>query len=156
MIYELHVAGLHAAPVVEGPAPRDVLGLCEKIPYLQSLGVTAVQLMPILEFDELDQPRNHPGTGEPLKNYWGYAPLRFFAPKASYAAHPGQQIREFKQMVKNFHRAGIEVILDVVYNHTCEGNEHGPTLSFRGLDNAIYYILDRRAGTTTFPAAATR
>ena len=143
VIYELHVRGYTRHPSSKVRHPGTFLGLCEKIPYLQSLGVTAVQLMPVLEFDELDQPRIHPGTGEPLKNYWGYSPLNFFAPKASYAAHPGQQVREFKQMVKEFHRAGIEVILDVVYNHTCEGNEHGSTLSFRGLANSIYYILDR-------------
>jgi glycogen operon protein len=82
-------------------------------------------------------------TGEPLKNYWGYSPIAFFAPKASYATTGGQQVREFKQMVKTFHQAGIEVILDVVYNHTCEGNESGPTVSFRGLDNCIYYMLDK-------------
>ena len=143
VIYELHVRGYTRHPSSKVRHPGTFLGLCEKIPYLQSLGVTAVQLMPVLEFDELDQPRIHPGTGEPLKNYWGYSPLNFFAPKASYAALPGQQVREFKQMVKEFHRAGIEVILDVVYNHTCEGNEHGSTLSFRGLANSIYYILDR-------------
>jgi isoamylase len=143
VIYELHVRGYTRHPSSKVRHPGTFLGLCEKIPYLKSLGITAVQLMPILEFDELDQPRTHPGTREPLKNYWGYAPLSFFAPKASYAAHPGNQVREFKQMVKEFHRAGIEVILDVVYNHTCEGNEHGPTLNFRGLDNTIYYMLDR-------------
>jgi glycogen operon protein len=143
IIYELHLRGFtrHASSGVQ--APGTYLGLCEKTPYLKSLGVTAVQLMPVVEFDELDQGRKNPFTGEPLKNYWGYSPLSFFAPKASYAAQPGNQLREFKQMVKAFHKAGIEVILDVVYNHTCEGNEHGPTVSFRGLDNAIYYMLDR-------------
>jgi glycogen operon protein len=142
VIYELHVRGYtrHASSGVQHPG--TFLGLVEKIPYLKSLGITAVQLMPALEFDELDQTHKHPETGELLKNYWGYAPLSFFAPKASYAAFPGNQLREFKQMVKCFHRAGIEVILDVVYNHTCEGNEHGPTVSFRGLDNSIYYMLD--------------
>jgi glycogen operon protein len=99
--------------------------------------------MPVLEFDELDHAHCHPVTGHALKNYWGYAPLSFFAPKASYAAEAGQQLREFKETVKALHRAGLEVILDVVYNHTCEGNEHGPTISFRGLDNAIYYLLDK-------------
>ncbi len=99
--------------------------------------------MPVLEFDELDHPHRHPGTGEPLRNYWGYSPLSFFAPKASYAARPAEQLREFKEMVRAFHRAGLEVILDVVYNHTCEGGETGPAVSFRGLDNAVYYLLDR-------------
>ncbi len=143
VIYELHVRGYTCHPSSGVPHPGTFLGLCEKIPHLKSLGVTAVQLMPILEFDELEQTHRHPGTGEPLKNYWGYSPLSFFAPKASYAAHRGQQVREFKEMVRTFHRAGLEVILDVVYNHTGEGNENGHTLSFRGLDNAIYYMLDR-------------
>src|SRR4029077_3056842 len=115
----------------------------EKIPHLKSLGVTAVQLIPILEFDEHDHGHKSPLTGEPLRNYWGYSPLSFVALKSSYAARAGEQVREFKEMVKAFHRAGIEVILDVVYNHTREGNEHGPATSFRGLDNAVYYLLDR-------------
>jgi isoamylase len=143
VIYELHVRGYTRHPSSGVQHPGTFLGLCEKIPHLQTLGVTAVQLMPVLEFDELDQSRKNPLTGESLKNYWGYAPLSFFAPKAAYAARAGQQVREFKEMVKAFHRAGIEVILDVVYNHTCEGNEAGPTLSFRGLDNIIYYLLDK-------------
>ncbi len=143
VLYELHVRGYtqHASSGVKHPG--TYLGLCEKIPHLKALGVTAVQLMPVLEFDELEHATYHPRTGELLRNYWGYSPLSFFAPKAGFAAEPGQQLREFKQMVKTFHRAGIEVILDVVYNHTGEGNEHGPTLSFRGLDNAIYYMLDK-------------
>ncbi len=143
IVYELHVRGFTCHPSSGVENPGTFLGLCEKIPYLQSLGVTAVQLMPILEFDELDQIHKHPVTGRQLKNYWGYSPMSFFSPKASYAARAGDQVREFKQMVKSFHRSGIEVILDVVYNHTCEGNENGPTISFRGLDNAIYYMLDK-------------
>jgi glycogen operon protein len=144
VIYELHVRGFTRHSSSGVAEPGTYLGLCEKIPYLKSLGVTAVQLMPILEFDELDQSHRHPVTGEPLKNYWGYSSISFFAPKAAYAAEVGEQVNEFKQMVKEFHRAGLEVILDVVYNHTNEGNENGPTLSFRGLDNTIYYLLDRR------------
>ncbi len=144
VIYELHVRGYTCHPSSEVRYPGTFLGLCEKIPHLKALGITAVQLMPVVEFDELDQPRKHPATGEQLKNYWGYSPLSFFAPKASYAAHPGGEVREFKEFVRAFHKAGIEVILDVVYNHTCEGNEHGPTLSFRGLDNSIYYMLDKK------------
>jgi glycogen operon protein len=143
VVYELHVRGYTRHPSSGVRHPGTFLGLCEKIPHLQALGVTAVQLMPVLEFDELDQTHRHPATGAPLLNYWGYSPLSFFAPKASYAAEEGRQVREFKQMVKEFHRAGIEVILDVVYNHTCEGNEQGPTVSFRGLDNAVYYLLDQ-------------
>lgn len=150
VIYELHVRGYTCSPTSGvrrhpgGGGPGTFLGLCEKIPHLKSLGITAVQLMPILEFDELEQIHRNPVTGEPLKNYWGYSPASFFAPKASYAAQPGQQVREFKEMVRTFHREGIEVILDVVYNHTCEGNENGPTISFRGLDNSIYYMLDKQ------------
>jgi glycogen operon protein len=143
VIYELHLRGFTRHPSSGAKHPGTFLGLCEKIPHLKALGVTAVQLMPVLEFDEHDNPRRNPHTGAPLVNYWGYAPLSFFAPKAGYAARPGQQGRELKELVKQLHRAGIEVILDVVYNHTCEGNEHGPALSFRGLDNALYYMLDR-------------
>jgi glycogen operon protein len=143
VLCELHVRGYTRHQSAGVAHPGTFLGLCEKIPHLQSLGVTAVQLMPVLEFDELDQTHKHPRTGALLHNYWGYSPLSYFAPKASYATRPGQQLREFKEMVRTFHRAGIEVILDVVYNHTCEGNENGPTLSFRGLDNAIYYLLDK-------------
>ncbi|MGD0092845.1 MAG: glycogen debranching protein GlgX [Planctomycetota bacterium] len=144
IIYELHVRGYTRHPSAGVEHPGTFLGLCEKIPHLKSLGITAVQLMPVLEFDELDQTHKDPRTGKPLLNYWGYSPLSFFAPKAAYAVQPGAQVREFRQMVKTFHQAGIEVILDVVYNHTCEGNENGPTISFRGIDNAIYYMLDRQ------------
>ena len=143
VIYELHVRGFtrHSSSAVTYPG--TFLGLIDKIPYLKTLGVTAVQLMPVVEFDELEHARRSPVTGEWLKNYWGYSPLSFFALKAGYAAEVGRQVREFKEMVKAFHKAGIEVILDVVYNHTSEGNENGPTLSFRGLDNDIYYMLDK-------------
>jgi glycogen operon protein len=143
VIYELHVRGFTQHPSSGVVHPGTFLGLCEKIPHLKSLGVTAVQLMPILEFDELEQTRKHPATGEWLKNYWGYSPLSFFAPKAAFAAQMGKQVREFKEMVRAFHRSGLEVILDVVYNHTSEGNENGPAVSFRGLDNVIYYLLDK-------------
>ncbi len=150
VIYEMHLRGFtcHESSGVKHPGTFS--GLCEKIPYLKSLGITAVQLMPVLEFDELDQTRKNPQTGEMLKNYWGYSPLSFFAPKASYAADKGEQLREFKEMVKVFHRAGLEIILDVVFNHTCEGNEKGPTVSFRGLDNAIYYMLDKQGNFYNF------
>ena len=129
-------------PACSIPAPSSACA--RRSPTCKSLGVTAVQLMPVLEFDELDQPHKHPATGEPLKNYWGYSPLSFFAPKAVLRrAAPASRCASSRRWSRRFHRAGIEVILDVVYNHTCEGNEHGPTLSFRGLDNAIYYMLDR-------------
>ena len=142
VLYELHVRGYtrHGSSGVGHPG--TFLGLCDKIPHLKALGVTAVQLMPALEFDDGEGQRKHSVTGEALRNYWGYSPLSFFVPRASYASRPEQAAREFKEMVKQFHKAGLEVILDVVYNHTCEGNESGPTVSFRGLDNAIYYMVD--------------
>jgi len=143
VLYELHLRGYTRHPSSGVRHPGTFAGLCEKVSHLKALGVTAVQIMPVLEFDELDHPHRHPATGEPLQNYWGYSPLSFFAPKASYASRPGEQLREFKEMVKTFHRAGLEVILDVVYNHTCEGNDSGPSVSFRGLDNAVYYMLDK-------------
>ena len=119
------------------------MGLVEKIPYLKSIGITAVELMPVAEFPECANVRINPRTGEKLKDFWGYNPLAFFAPKASYSSDPfnGGQVREFKRMVKEFHKAGIEVILDVVFNHTAEGDGSGPTISFKGLCNKTYYIL---------------
>lgn len=143
VIYELHVRGftVHSASAVVHPG--TCRGLMEKIPYLQALGVTAVELMPVHEFNSGPLPLSNPLTGAPLANYWGYDSVGFFAPKASYssAGGHGQQTLEFKEMVRALHQAGIEVILDVVFNHTAEGNELGPTLSFRGIDNAIYYML---------------
>ena len=140
VIYEMHVRGFtrHASSGVEHPG--TYLGVIEKIPYLQSLGVTAVELMPVHEFPIYDVN----GTPAVRKNYWGYDPIAFFAPHRGYAASPvpGAQVTEFKQMVKALHEAGIEVILDVVFNHTCEGNEKGPTLSFKGLENSVYYMLE--------------
>ena len=143
IIYELHVRGFTIHPTSGVDRPGTYRGLVEKIPYLQSLGVTAVELMPVQEFNENSVTRSDPKTGQPLKNYWGYDPVVFCAPKASYssAGGLGQQGREFKEMVRAFHQAGIEVILDVVFNHTAEGNELGPTLCFRGLANAIFYTL---------------
>jgi len=143
VIYETHVRGftVHASSGVE--CPGTYRGLMEKIPYLKELGVTAVELMPVHEFNEHGVPGINPQTGKPLRNYWGYDPVAFFAPKASYssAGGLGQQKLEFKEMVRALHHAGIEVILDVVFNHTAEGNELGPTLCFRGIDNAIFYML---------------
>jgi len=106
------------------PVRGTFAGVIEKIPYLQELGVTAVELMPVFQFD--------PDEG----NYWGYMPLNFFAPHEQYASSPGQCLPEveFREMVKQLHRAGIEVILDVVYNHTCEGNRDGANYSFKGID----------------------
>ena len=139
IIYEMHVRGFTKSRTAKVKAPGSYLGVIEKIPYLKSLGVTAVELMPVNEFpirDILGKKMERP-------NYWGYDPMAFFSPHRGYAHDktPGAQVREFKEMVKALHAAGIEVILDVVFNHTCEGNEMGPTLSFKGLENQVYYIL---------------
>jgi glycogen operon protein len=148
IIYEIHVRGFTRHPSSGVAHPGTFRGVVEKIPYLQELGVTAVELMPVTEFDEDDNDFHHPDTGQRLRNFWGYQPVSFFAPKASYARDPGpgQAVREFKEMVKALHEAGIEVILDMVFNHTGEGNEQGRTLSFRGFDNSVYYILDPETG----------
>ncbi|MCF6153994.1 MAG: glycogen debranching protein GlgX [Candidatus Brocadia sp.] len=140
IIYEMHVRGFtrHPSSGVSEKARGTYAGLIEKIPYLQELGVTAVELLPVFQFDAQDCP---PG----LVNYWGYAPISFFAPHQAYSSRqdPLGPVDEFRDMVKALHRADIEVILDVVFNHTAEGDQSGPTLSFRGLDNSIYYILEQ-------------
>jgi isoamylase len=143
VIYETHVRGFTIHPKSGVDHPGTYRGLMEKIPYLKNLGVTAVELMPVQEFNETSVTRRNPRTSQPLRNYWGYDPVAFFAPKASYSSSGGlgQQKLEFKEMVRAFHNAGIEVILDVVFNHTAEGDELGPTLCFRGMDNAIFYTL---------------
>ncbi|MBI1246502.1 glycogen debranching protein GlgX [bacterium] len=140
IIYEMHVKGFTAHESSEVKNPGTYQGVIEKIPYLKSLGVTAVELMPIHEFPIMDMVTGKTPT---RGNYWGYDSMAFFAPHRGYAASktPGGQVREFKEMVKALHQAGIEVILDVVYNHTCEGNERGPILSFKGLENQVYYML---------------
>jgi isoamylase len=146
IIYELHVRGYTVHPS-SGVAHRGTYtGLIEKIPYLKELGVTAVELLPVDEFDELDCPFVNPFTGEKLRNFWGYNTIAFAATKAAYAVDPegSEPWLEFRQMVRAFHEAGIEVILDVVFNHTAEGGEHGATYSFRGLDNQLYYMLDEQ------------
>ncbi len=134
IIYELHVKGFTMRPNsgVSAAKRGTYAGLIEKIPYLKELGVTVVELMPIHQYD--------PQEG----NYWGYMPLNFFAPHHAYASTKvaGEQINEFRAMVKAFHQADIEVILDVVYNHTTEGDETGPTYSYRGIDNSTYYLLE--------------
>jgi isoamylase len=143
VIYETHVRGFTIHPTSGVDHPGTYRGLMEKIPYLKTLGVTAVELMPVQEFNETSVTRRNPQTSQPLADYWGYDPVAFFAPKASYSSSGGlgQQKLEFKEMVRAFHNAGIEVILDVVFNHTAEGDELGPTLCFRGIDNAIFYTL---------------
>lgn len=138
IVYEMHVRGFTANPNSGLPeAQRGTYrGLIEKIPYLKQLGITAVELLPVFQFDVHDCP-----TG--VVNYWGYQPVSFFSPHRAYSADqsPLGPVNEFRDMVKALHAAGLEVILDVVFNHTSEGDHTGPTLSFRGLDNTAYYIL---------------
>ncbi len=140
VIYELHVGGFtrHPNSGVDEAKRGTYAGLIEKIPYLQELGITAVELLPIYQFDEQEAP-------EGLSNYWGYNPVSFFSPHPGYSSNrtPVGPLNEFRDMVKALHKAGIEVILDVVYNHTAEGNQWGPTFSFRGFDNRTYYILGK-------------
>ncbi len=149
IIYEAHVRSftVHSSSGIAHPG--TYAGLIEKIPYLKKLGVTAVELLPVSEFEEGDTDRFNPFTGERLLNLWGYQPTAFFAPNAAYSSNraDGEQVREFKQLVRAMHHAGIEVILDMVFNHTAEGDEHGPTWSFRGIDNSTYYILDPETGS---------
>ena len=143
VIYELHVRGFtrHASSGVKFPG--TFAGIREKIPYLKELGVNCVELMPIFEFDEFENSRPSPADGSPLMNYWGYSTLGFFAPKSGYAATGkiGMEVDELKSLIKELHKNGIEIILDVVFNHTAEGNEYGPYISFRGIDNKTYYML---------------
>lgn len=152
IVYELHVRGYTCHPSSGVAHPGTFLGLVEKIPYLKWLGITAVELLPIHEFDECDCAFFNPDTGEPLRNFWGYSSIAFAAPKAAYAASgPSHgQVNEFREMVRAFHEAGIEVILDVVFNHTGEGNERGRTTSFRGIDNRLYYMLDHQGNYLNF------
>jgi glycogen operon protein len=139
IIYEMHVRGFtrHPSSGVPEQIRGTYAGLIAKIPYLRELGITAVELLPVFQFDPLDAPQGR-------TNYWGYAPVSFFAPHQGYSSSrdPLGAVREFRDMVKALHRAGIEIILDVVFNHTAEGDHRGPTLSYRGLDNAAYYILE--------------
>lgn len=132
VIYEMHVRGFtrHASSGVPAEHQGTFLGVCDKVPYLKGLGVTAVELMPVFQFDPQEN------------NYWGYMPLSFFAPHHLYATDPDacRQREEFRTMVKTLHSAGIEVILDVVYNHTCEGSLEGPTYGLKGIDNSTYYV----------------
>ncbi len=148
VIYEMHVRGFTAHPSSRVAAPGAFAAIIEKIPYLLELGVNCIELMPVFEFDELDNDNLDPETGEPLMNYWGYNPIGFFAPKAGYAS--GDPAQELKSLVKACHRQGIEVWLDVVFNHTAEGDERGPTISYRGIDNSIYYLLKPDGGYYNF------
>jgi isoamylase len=144
ILYELHVRGFTIDPSSDVRHPGTFAGLVEKIPYLKELGVTAVELLPIDEFDENDCPFVNPLTGERLRNLWGYNTIAYSAPKAAYASHweGTEPFREFCGMVKALHQEGMEVVLDVVFNHTAEGAYDGPTYHFRGLDNSMYYMLD--------------
>ncbi len=136
IIYEMHLRGYTEDPSSHVKHPGTFLGMIEKIPHLKELGINAVELMPIFEFDECDNPRKNPKTGKKLFNYWGYNTINFFSLMNRFGT-----IDDFKTLVKELHKNKIEVILDVVYNHTGEGNESGRTFSFRGLDNKTYYIL---------------
>ena len=142
IIYETHVRGYTASPSAGTGHPGTFRALMEKIPYLQELGVTAVELLPIFDFDETEILRER-SDGVQLKNFWGYSTIGYFAPEASFCAsrEEGEHIRELRDLVKALHKADIEVILDVVFNHTNEGNHMGPTIHFKGIDNATYYML---------------
>lgn len=137
VIYELHVRGFtqHPNSGITDDARGTFAGVIEKIPYLKKLGITAIELMPVFQFDPSDE------------NYWGYMPLNFFSPHHEYSTNQSscEQHSQFREMVRELHTAGIEVILDVVYNHTCEGDDQGPTYSYRGIDNATYYIASNDA-----------
>ncbi|MBE9171339.1 glycogen debranching protein GlgX [Pleurocapsales cyanobacterium LEGE 06147] len=141
IIYEMHVRGFTKSSSSGCKHPGTYAGIIEKIPYLKELGINAVELLPVFDFDEKEIIREV--NGKQLKNYWGYDPHSFFAPEVSYCFDPEKQspIKEFRDMVKALHQAGIEVILDVVFNHTNEGNHQGPTINFKGIDNSIYYHL---------------
>lgn len=141
IIYELHVRGF-TQDISSGVEHRGTYeGIREKIPYLLELGINAVELMPVFEFDEMEDVRIV--DGEKLLNYWGYSPVCFFSPNIAYASdtRPGKAGNEFRSLIHELNANGIEVILDVVFNHTAEGNEMGPCFSFKGIDNNIYYML---------------
>jgi isoamylase len=142
IIYEVHVGGLTRSPGAGVRDPGTFGGMIEKIPYLRALGITAVELLPVCEFDDSDTSLNP--AGETLRNYWGYSTVGFFSPHSGYSVDRNgvSPVKEFRDLVKALHTAGIEVILDVVFNHTDEGTELGPTQSFRGMDNRTFYLLD--------------
>jgi len=144
VIYEMHVRAFTQDPSSKVTHPGKFLGIIEKIPHLLDLGINAIELLPIQEFNELEYLQSHPEMKLPLYNFWGYSTVNFFAPMNRYAssAEKGATINEFKMMVQALHQHGIEVILDVVFNHTAEGGQSGPMLSFKGIDKEIYYMLD--------------
>jgi isoamylase len=142
IIYEMHVGGFTRSTTSGVQDPGTFAGMIEKIPYLKDLGVTAVELLPVMEFDDSEVREI---DGARLTNYWGYSTVNFFSPHSGYCTSPEEatHISEFRDMVKAFHAAGIEVIMDVVFNHTDEGNHQGPTFCFRGMDNSVYYYLNQ-------------
>jgi isoamylase len=146
IIYEMHVRGFTCHPSSKVQGPGTFKGIIEKIPYLLELGVNAVELMPIQEFCEEDVIQVNPESQKKLHNYFGYSTINFFSLMNRYASESAEDkaISEFKTLVKELHKNGIEVILDVVFNHTLEGNEKGPTLSYRGLDPKAYYMIDNQ------------
>ncbi|MGD0442752.1 MAG: glycogen debranching protein GlgX [Edaphobacter sp.] len=141
IVYEMHVRGFTKSPTSKVKYPGTFAGLIEKIPYLKDLGITAVEFLPVFDFDETTPLRMM--DGKPLWNFWGYSTMGYFAPHSAFCVRPeeGLHLKEFRDAVKALHKAGIEVILDVVFNHTDEGNQQGPTLCFRGIDNRSYYFL---------------
>ncbi|PWJ43790.1 glycogen debranching protein GlgX [Sediminitomix flava] len=143
VIYEMHVGGFTKSPSsgIEDSKKGTYAGVIEKIPYLKELGVTTVELLPVFQFDKFDAPQGR-------INFWGYSPINFFAPHQEYAREGKNPVDEFRDMVKALHKAGIEVILDVVYNHTAEVHESGPTLNFRGIENNAYYMTDNQNNYT--------
>lgn len=140
IIYEMHVGGFTRHPSSGVAHPGSYAGVIEKLPHLQALGITHVELMPVMAFDQQDLPPKTAALG--LSNYWGYCTHSFYAPHPRYAVDQSRARDEFRDMVKALHRAGIGVILDVVFNHTAEGGPDGPTISFKGLGNEIFYHLD--------------
>lgn len=142
IVYEMHVGGFTRHPSSNVKHPGTFIGLIEKIPYLQELGITHVELLPVMAFDEQDVPRGTSALG--LKNYWGYSTHSFFSPHPGYCVTPeqGTHIQEFRDLVKALHKAGIGVILDVVFNHTSESGHHGPIINFKGIAGNIFYLLD--------------
>lgn len=143
IIYEAHVRSLTRHESAEVKYPGTFAAIREKIPYFKELGINCLELLPVFEFDEFENSRINEDTGERLYNYWGYSAVNFFAPKAGFAATGqfGMEVDELKNLVKELHKNDIEVILDVVFNHTAEGNEKGPYISYRGVDNKTYYLL---------------
>ncbi len=142
IIYEMHVRAFTEHPSSKVKSPGTFLGIVEKIPYLKNMGVNAIELMPIFEFDECSNHCINPKTHQRLKNMWGYSTINFFSPMNRYSSSEWTgALDDFRTLVREMHKNGIEVYLDVVYNHTAEGNPKGPWFSFRGIDNQVYYMV---------------